>query len=117
MTLPVRDEPPHPLHAKGHAVSQQRVVTVSEASNTLGLTGFILSIVGFMSCGLLSPIGLLLSFIGLFKQPRAFAIAGFVIGLIGSLWLLIALAFGLFAILLAALGLAAEASSASGYSY
>ncbi len=46
-------------------------------SNTLGLVGFILSF-----C--LSPIGLILSLIGLGKPPRGFAIAGVVIGLLGT---------------------------------
>lgn len=50
-------------------------------SNTLGLVGFILSF-----C--LSPIGLILSLIGLGKPPRGFAIAGVVIGLLGTcLWI------------------------------
>lgn len=46
-------------------------------SNTLGLVGFILAF-----C--LSPVGLLLSLIGLSKAPRGFAIAGVVVGLIGT---------------------------------
>ena len=36
---------------------------------------------------MLAPIGLLLSLIGLTKQPRGFAIAGTIIGLIGSIFL------------------------------
>lgn len=56
-------------------------------SNGLGLAGFIVSLVGLVgTCGLLSPIGLVLSLIGLGKQPRGFAIAGAVIGAVGSLW-------------------------------
>lgn len=47
------------------------------SSNTLGLVGFILAF-----C--LSPIGLLLSLIGLTKSPRGFAIAGVIVGLIGT---------------------------------
>lgn len=46
-------------------------------SNTLGLVGFILAF-----C--LSPIGLLLSLIAMFKVPRGFAIAGVIVGLIGT---------------------------------
>ncbi|MFM9959435.1 MAG: type II secretion system protein GspG [Phycisphaerales bacterium] len=52
-------------------------------SNTLGLVGFILAF-----C--VSPLGLILSLIALFKAPRGFAIAGVVIGLIGTaLWVVI----------------------------
>ncbi|MBN8646024.1 MAG: type II secretion system protein GspG [Planctomycetes bacterium] len=46
-------------------------------SNTLGLVGFILAF-----C--LSPIGLLLSLVALLKVPRGFAIAGVIVGLIGT---------------------------------
>lgn len=49
-------------------------------SNVLGIVGFILSF-----C--LSPIGLLVSLFALMKPPRGFAIAGVVVGLIGTaLW-------------------------------
>ncbi len=71
----------------GHARSAE----LSPTSNALGLAGFITSIVGILSCGILSPIGLILSFIGLFKRPRGFAIAGTIIGFIGSIGILIAL--------------------------
>lgn len=53
-------------------------------SNWLGLTGFIVSIVGLCaSGGLLSPVGLVLSVIGLFKRPKGFAIAGTIVSLLG----------------------------------
>ncbi|MEL7472030.1 MAG: hypothetical protein AAGK04_01830 [Planctomycetota bacterium] len=66
-------------------------------SNTLGLVGFILSIVGLLSAGCLSPLGLLLSLIGLFKEPRGFAIAGLILGLIGSAgFIIFGLVFGTF---------------------
>jgi hypothetical protein len=78
-------------------------------SNGWGLAGFIVSLVGFISCGCLSPIGLLLSIIGLFKEPRGFAIAGLVLGLLGSIGaFFIFFVFG-FAALLAAIGFAAIA--------
>jgi hypothetical protein len=89
-------------------MSQQNVVYVrSEASNGMGLAGFIISLVGLMSCGLVSPIGLVLSWIGLSKEPKGLAIAGLVLGLLGSLWIVVALAFGLFGGLLAVAGLSA----------
>lgn len=72
-------------------------VVIVERTNGLGTAGFIVSLVGFLSCGFLSPIGLVLSLIALGRQPRGLAIAGFVLGLIGSIWLIVALALGLFA--------------------
>lgn len=63
-------------------------------SNGLGLAGFITSLVGLvMCCGLLCPFGALFSFIALFRSPRGFAVAGFVIGLIGSMWLIVPIVF------------------------
>ncbi|PHS11415.1 MAG: hypothetical protein COA78_09840 [Blastopirellula sp.] len=56
-------------------------------TNTMGLVGFIFSLVGFISCGLLSPIALLVSLIGLLKAPRGFAIAGSAISLLGTIFL------------------------------
>lgn len=61
-------------------------IFIEQPSNGLGVAGFVLSLVGFLSCGLLSPLALLLSFIALFKPPRGLAIAGFVLGLVGSWW-------------------------------
>ena len=86
-------------------------VVVQEApSNGLGTAGFVVSLVGFvLSCGLLCPIGLLLSLVALTKRPRGMAIAGVVIGFIGSGWLIL----GGFAMLVGILGLAVVANSAS----
>jgi hypothetical protein len=58
----------------------------SPRTNGLGIAGFVVSLVGlFFSCGLLCPIGLIMSFVALFRSPRGFAAAGFFIGLIGSI--------------------------------
>lgn len=57
------------------------------AENGVGLAGFIVSLVGFLTCGCISPLGLFLSLIGACFAPRGFAIAGIVLGLIGSAWL------------------------------
>jgi hypothetical protein len=75
--------PPQPA-AQPHVTN---VVVHPQPSNNLGLAGFITSLLGILSCGVLAPIGLLLSLIGLTKQPRGFAIAGSIIGLIGSIFL------------------------------
>lgn len=67
----------------------QQIIVNNQAppTNGLGTAGFIVSLAGLLlTCGLLCPIGLLLSFFALFKAPRGMAIAGFVIGLIGSAW-------------------------------
>lgn len=66
-----------------------RTIIIREQSNGVGLAGFICSMVGLVSCGVLSPVGAILSFIGMFRAPRGFAIAGFVIGLAGSVWVFV----------------------------
>lgn len=54
--------------------------------NYLGLVGFIVSVVSLVfTFGFLSPIGLLFSLLGLFSRPRGYAIAGVIMGLLGSL--------------------------------
>ncbi|MGE3107246.1 MAG: type II secretion system protein GspG [Phycisphaerales bacterium] len=86
---------------------------LNPTSNALGLAGFITSILGIVSCGLLSPIGVLLSLIALFKRPRGFAIAGVIIGLIGSLWILVILV--IFGVVVLAVGAAALAAGPGGF--
>lgn len=55
-------------------------------TNGTAVTGFVISIVALVvSLGILSPIGLIVSLVGLGKAPRGFAIAGTIIGLIGSM--------------------------------
>ena len=51
--------------------------------NAVGLTGFIVSLVGLFLCGIPSLIGLGISAVGLRKEPRGLAIAGVILGLIG----------------------------------
>jgi hypothetical protein len=51
-------------------------------SNRLGIAGFVLSLLGLISCGLLAPVGLVLSLVGVRKEPRGLAIAGAVISLV-----------------------------------
>ncbi len=55
------------------------VIVNREPSNGLGTAGFVTSLVAIVTCGLLSPIALILSLVGLFKKPKGFAIAGTVI--------------------------------------
>jgi type II secretory pathway pseudopilin PulG len=73
-------------------------------TNGLGIAGFICSLVGILTGGILSPIGLILSLVALGKRPRGWAIAGTILGFVGSC--------GLIAILIGAvvLGLGALAA-------
>ncbi len=74
-------------------------------SNTIGLVGFILSLVGLFGSwipflgGIAWFIGTILSVIGLFKSPRGFAIAGTIISFIGLIILITMV--GLFAVVAA----------------
>lgn len=54
-------------------------------TNRLGIAGFVCSLVGLLTCGLLSPVGLLLSLAAMFRPPRGFAIAGVMLGVLGTL--------------------------------
>ncbi|MEZ6318575.1 MAG: type II secretion system protein GspG [Phycisphaerales bacterium] len=68
---------------------RQTVVIHRAPSNGLGVAGFVISLLGLLMCGLIAPLGMLLSFIAMFKKPNGLAIAGFIIGLIGSVWILV----------------------------
>lgn len=61
------------------------------STNGLGLAGFVISLLGICSGGALSPVGLLVSFVAIFRTPRRLAIAGLILGLLGTTWLIIAL--------------------------
>ena len=97
------------MSTPGPGYPQQTVIVNQPASNGLGMAGLIVSIIGFFTCGFISPIGFLLSVFGLFKQPRGAAIAGFILGGIGSLWLV----FGGFAIVAGFVGLGAAINEGS----
>jgi hypothetical protein len=55
----------------------------------MGTAGFIVSLVGVLTCGVLCPIGLILSLIGIGKEPKGLAIAGTIIGAVGSLLIVV----------------------------
>ena len=73
-------------------------------SNVLGIIGFVCALVGLFSGGhILSPLGLILSLIALGDRPRAFAVWGAILGLLGTCgWLLV-----LLVLVIAAVGLTA----------
>lgn len=53
--------------------------------NGLGIAGFIVSVTGLLlTFGLICPLGILLSFFALFKKPRGLAVAGLLIGILGT---------------------------------
>lgn len=62
------------------------VVQVQSGSNGLGLAGLVFSILGWVTCGVLSIPGAILSFMGLFFTPRGTAIAGLIVGFPGVLF-------------------------------
>jgi len=68
-----------------------------QEQSPLGIAGFILGIVGLFTCFMTSPLGLILSFVGMRQRGnQGLAIAGFVVSLIGSLVWLVALLYMLF---------------------
>lgn len=93
--------PSHPTHAYVH----------NPPTNGLGIAGFVTSLVGLLSCGFISPIGLILSLVALTKPPRGFAIAGAVIGVIGSAFLAL-MGFG---IVMALMGVGVAAKAVADY--
>ena len=85
-------------------------------SNGLGIAGFVVSLVGLLSCGLLSPIGLIMSLVALGREPKGLAIAGVVLGAVGSCGIISGVIFFPVAIaaILAAVGLGAAAAALGG---
>lgn len=67
-------------------ISPQYVIIPDERqTNMLGIVGFVLSLLGILGTGgLLCPVGLVLSLIALGRPPRGFAVAGVVLGLLGT---------------------------------
>lgn len=78
-------------------------------TNGLAIAGFICALLGLESGGVLSPVGLILSLVALGREPRGFAIAGVILGLLGTCAGLIALLF-FGAAILGILGLGAAAT-------
>jgi len=64
-------------------MQQPRQQLPPKKENAVGLTGFIISLMGLFLCGIPSLMGLGISAVGLKKEPRGLAIAGVILGLIG----------------------------------
>jgi hypothetical protein len=75
--------------------------------NGLGIAGFIVSLVGIFTCGLLAPVGLILSAVGMRKEPRGLAVAGLVMGILGLLEAAAVVVFFVLAVQSASRGIAA----------
>ena len=58
-------------------------------SNPMGVAGFVCSIIGLISCGLASPIAVILSVIGMQRNPKGFATAGAIIGGVGTMMFIV----------------------------
>jgi hypothetical protein len=91
---------------------------VQQQTNGLGLAGFICSLIGLVLGvatgvgGLLSIVGLIMSLIALGREPRGFAIAGVILGLLGScLGLILIFFLGVGLLALIGVGVAAIALS------
>ena len=85
-------------------------------SNSLGFAGFLCSTIGLVcTVGILCPVGLIISLFGLRKEPRGFAIAGAIIGLIGSIGMIFLAIFGVLATILAMAGIAAAVEYSAPY--
>jgi len=62
----------------------EQPVAPAPRANAWGIAGFVVGLVSLCGCsGLLSPIALLLSVVGLFRPPRGWAVAGTIVSVIG----------------------------------
>lgn len=69
--------------------SQGRISSQDPASNVMGLGGFVVALLGIIGWGIVSPAAAVLSGLALRREPRGFAWAGLVLGVLGSIWLLL----------------------------
>ena len=89
-----------------------RPIYVERRTNGLGTAGFVLAVLTIVLGWVpvfgwfIWALGLLFSFIGMFKAPRGLAIAGFVISLLGLIMILF-----VFAMIAAAIGVAGVSSA------
>lgn len=89
------------------------VGAVPRGANGLGIAGFICSLLGLCSLGLLSPVGLVLSLIAVGRPPRGWAIAGIILGALGSCGLVIGVILAV-VVPVVALGVLAAGAAAMG---
>lgn len=116
---PQRPNPP-PFQPYGHGQQQHAVglpcpPPSPRPTNALGIAGLTTSIIGIFTCGTFSPIGLMLSLCGLFKAPRGNAIAGSIVGAIGSGVFLAMFCYGFYGGFMTAMSLENAATKIEGY--
>lgn len=88
--------------------SPQQTIVIEKPSNSLGVVGFCLMILGWLTCGLLCVPALILSGIAMMKEPRGLAIAGFILSIPGAAFFFL---FGL-GFFLTVIGVGATAKNA-----
>lgn len=79
---------------------QTQYVVVQQETNTMGVFGFCLMLLGYLTCGSLAIPAVFLCGFAMFKEPRGLAIAGFVLSLPAAFGFLIfgfLFAFGILA--------------------
>jgi hypothetical protein len=82
------------LHNTQNLNSQPIFIQQHNQSNGIGIAGFVLSVIAIFVGWIpflgwfVWLLGLILSFIGIFKAPKGFAIAGLIISLIGIVLLI-----------------------------
>ena len=68
--------------------NEKQTIVIHDNGNGLGTAGLVFSILGWFTCGLLCPVGALLSFFGLFSRgSKANAVAGLIVGFPGIIFL------------------------------
>ncbi len=73
----------------------QRVIVHTPPSNAVGTTGLVLSVLGLFCFGILAPVGMVVSLVGLFYEPKGNAVAGVLVGMFATVgWVILAL-FGM----------------------
>lgn len=69
--------------------------TVEKKKNGIGVAGFVLALIGLIFCWvpvlnwILWILGVIFSFIGVFKKPRGLAITGLILSFIGIILMLV----------------------------
>lgn len=70
-------------------------INQSRGANSIGVAGFVLALIALVFGWvpilgwILWVLGLIFSFVGVFKQPRGFAVAGLIISMIGLIMMLV----------------------------
>jgi len=105
-----------PQAAGAPVYNAQQSYAQPQDKNGLAIGGFVCSLVGFLCCQLVTPVGLILSIVGLSKAKKlngagkGLAIAGIIIGAIG-------IALGILYIILYAIGVLTLDTTTTSYYY